>query len=182
MEEGRGGRREMTPLETDPNPHVRAPAAAAEEAEPGFRKYLREEVERLAHRYSLSTGKAFLMWYAIESLRLDEDVALEASSYDGSNDKFVDLFYVDDEAERVVIAQGKFRERGIHKPDEGELLTVWHTTDWLTDPEALARDGREDLADAGRQYLEAIGRGTQSSSSTFTVGPKAKRSPIESTC
>lgn len=100
-----------------------------------------------------------MMWYAIESLRLDEDVALEASSFDGGNDKFVDLFFVDDEAERVVIAQGKYRSHGEHRPEVGELLSVWHTTDWLSQPEALAREGRPDLADAGRQYVEALGKG-----------------------
>jgi hypothetical protein len=149
----------MTSGGIDPATQPAAPGSAAAAPEPPFRIYLREEVDRLAQRYSLSAGKAFLMWYAIESLRLDEDVALEASSFDSPNDKFVDLFYVDDEAERVVIAQGKFKSRGIHTPTVGELLSVWHTTDWLADPEALARDGRPDLADAAKQYIEAIGKG-----------------------
>lgn len=164
----------MTSPEDDKNTPAMASDPASDGAETGFLRYLREEVERLAKRYSLSNGQAFMMWYAVESLRLDEDVALEAASYDRSNDKFVDLFFVDDEAERVVIAQGKFQARGIHRPDEGELLTVWHTTDWLADPEALARDGREDLADAGRQYLDAVGRGYSVEFLYVYCGPESR--------
>ena len=37
-----------------------------------------------------------MMWYAKEVLELDEDVAYEEISYDGANDKDVDLFLLDD--------------------------------------------------------------------------------------
>ena len=67
-----------------------------------FLKYLDQEVQRYRKDYSLSEGKAFGMWYAIDSLGLQEDEAYEAVSYDGSNDKDIDFFFVDQESERVL--------------------------------------------------------------------------------
>jgi AIPR protein len=126
---------------------------------PAFLKYLGEQVRKFRTEYSLSDGKAFGLWYAVESLKLEEDEAYEAVSFDGGNDKDIDLFYIDQEAERVLIAQLKFNAKGQYKGRKNELLSLIHTTDWLKDPESLERDGRHDLALAGEDYLASIGRG-----------------------
>jgi hypothetical protein len=73
-----------------------------------FLKYLRQQVEQYSGQYSLSEGKSFGLWYAIDSLELQEDEAYEAVSFDGGNDKDIDFFYVDQEAERVLVGQLKF--------------------------------------------------------------------------
>src|SRR6266853_6573700 len=124
-----------------------------------FLKYLAKQVKQYRGEYSLSEGKAFGLWYAIDNLELEEDEAYEAVSFDGSNDKDIDFFYVDQEAERVLIAQLKFHAKGKYKGKKNELLGLIHTSDWLKDPESLERDGRADLAAAASEYIGAIGRG-----------------------
>ncbi len=124
-----------------------------------FMTYLNGCVTRYSKTYKLNTGKAFTMWYAVEGLEIDEVEAFEAVSYDGGNDKDIDLFYIDQETERVLIGQMKFNGAGNYSAKKGELLGVLHATDWLKDPEALERDGRSDLAGASRDYEEAIGKG-----------------------
>ena len=47
-------------------------------------------------------------WMGLSS---QEDEAYEAVSFDGGNDKDIDFFYVDQEAERVLIAQLKFNKK-----------------------------------------------------------------------
>ena len=124
-----------------------------------FLKYLRQQVQRYRKEYSLTEGKAFGLWYAVDSLELQEDEAYEAASYDGGNDKDIDFFYLDQEAARVLVGQLKFNARGQYKGKKPELLSLIHTTDWLKDPESLEREGRKDLAGAAREYREAINRG-----------------------
>jgi hypothetical protein len=124
-----------------------------------FLKYIEQQATKYEDIYNLSRGKAYMLWYGVEALNLSEDTAYEAASYDGGNDKSIDFFYVDDENERVVIAQGKFDIQGRHKPTTGEFLELVHTTDWLQNPESFEREGRSDLAEAGREYNEALGKG-----------------------
>ncbi len=71
------------------------------------------------------------MWFCLENLQLVESEAFEAASLDGGNDKDIDLFWVDDEAERVTIAQFKFGSAGTYRAKKGELLGLIHSTDWL---------------------------------------------------
>jgi hypothetical protein len=121
--------------------------------------YLRDQVKKYRKEYSLNEGKAFGLWYAVDSLELEEDEAYEAVSFDGGNDKDIDLFYIDQESERVLIAQLKFNAKGQYKGRKNELLGLIHTTDWLKDSESLERDGRHDLAAAAKDYVDGIGRG-----------------------
>jgi len=99
------------------------------------------------------------MWYAEHALVLTEQAALEAITYDGANDKGIDLFVVDDENERVVIAQGKYKQKGDYRPKEGELLTLTKSTDWFEDIEALRKEGRADLVAAAEEYALALAKG-----------------------
>ncbi len=128
-------------------------------SEEEFLRYLGQQVQRYRKEYSLTEGKAFGLWYALDSLGLQEDEAYEAVSYDGANDKDIDFFYVDQESERVLVGQLKFNAKGQYKGRKAELLALIHATDWLKDPESLDRDGRKDIAAAAREYCDAIGRG-----------------------
>lgn len=122
-------------------------------------KYIKEHTDRYEAFYRIQTGKAFMLWYAVEGLGLDEDTAYEAVSYDGGNDKSIDLFFIDESLERVLIAQGKYHSRGAYKPMVGEFFELVHSSDWLQNPESLVREGREDLAAAASEYNAAVARG-----------------------
>jgi hypothetical protein len=80
-----------------------------------FSDVLNKKVQKFKTGYKLSDGKAFGMWLVTEHLGLDENDAFEAVSIDGGNDKGIDLFFVDDEAERVLVGQLKFNAKGRYK-------------------------------------------------------------------
>jgi AIPR protein len=143
-------------------------------------EYINDRADRLAAKYGLSTGRAFMLWYAVDALELDENTAFEATSFDGGNDKNVDLFYVDDESERVVIGQGKYGSHGNKRPRPGDLYELVHTPDWLLHPEELEAQGRQDLADAGREYQEALSKGYTTVFLFVYMGPR-KRELVEAT-
>lgn len=122
--------------------------------------YITGRVEHYEQHFGLKRrGQAFMIWYAVEALGLDEDDAFVAVDFDGGNDKGIDLFYIDDENERIVIAQGKFHGRGKYNPRPGELHELTSSIRSLQSPETLKRDGRPDLADAAEDYMANIDRG-----------------------
>ena len=124
-----------------------------------FLNLLNKKVQKFKTTYRLSDGKAFGMWLATEYLGLDENEAFEAVSIDGGNDKDMDLFFVDDEAERVVIGQLKFNAKGCYKASKNELLGLLHATDWLKDLEGIKREGRKELESASTDYNKAVTNG-----------------------
>lgn len=126
---------------------------------PDFLTYLNHRVGSLRASWKLNEGKAFGMWFAQEYFELGDAEAFESISVDGGNDKDIDLFHVDHEAERVVVAQLKYEAKGKYKGKKNELLGILHATDWLKDPEALSREGRPELAAAAQDYVDAIGKG-----------------------
>lgn len=121
--------------------------------------YVGAKVDKYQKEYKISIGQSFTLWYAIEGLDMNLDDAYEAISYDGANDKNIDLFYVDEDYERVVIIQGKYNSKGVYKPKVGQFLELIHSTDWLQDTESLVREGRADLANASKEYCNAIEKG-----------------------
>ena len=114
------------------------------------------------------------MWVATEYLSLDETDAFEAVSVDGGNDKDLDLFFVDEEAERIVVGQTKFNSKGRYKAKKNELLGLLHTTDWLKNPEGLAREGRPELEAAAHDYINAASKGYPVEYAYIFCGPDAK--------
>lgn len=123
-----------------------------------FHSTLTTEVEDLADRYSLDVGRAFVVWYAVKAFRLDENESLDAL-VDGGNDRGVDLLYVDDEAERVVVVQGKFLKNESRTARPADLALLLNTPNELSEPQELRNAGRADLADAAEDLLEARSRG-----------------------
>jgi hypothetical protein len=139
-----------------------------------FLAYLAEQVDTLRKKWSISEGQSFMMWYACDALQLDDGPAYEAVSYDGFNDKDIDLFYLDEEHERIVVAQGKFNRKGNYKADKNELLGLIHSTDWLGNIEAMRREGRPELVSAAEDYAEGLLRGYTIEYQYVFVGPSNK--------
>lgn len=118
-------------------------------------KEIRKRVKDLAKELKISEARAFMVWYAIEAFRLDQDEAEEVISYDGGNDRGVDLLFRDDERERMVIGQSKFLKSSSRHPKVGELAILLDVVDELADPQQLRDDGRSDLAAAAEELQEA---------------------------
>lgn len=120
-----------------------------------FQTYLSTEVARIVRREELSEDKAFLFWFATTVLELSEDDAREALSVEGSNDKGIDLFWVDDDEGRVIVAQGKYSAKFQFRPKISHVTKLQSSLDWLVSPEALRREGKPELALAAEDYLKA---------------------------
>jgi hypothetical protein len=133
-----------------------------------FLSVLNKKVQKFKTVYKLSVGKAFGMWLATEYLGLDESEAFEAVSIDGGNDKDIDLFFVDDEAERIVIGQLKFNTTGKYKARKNELLGLLHTTDWLKSWKVLRPTTTP-------RFLTVI----RSNTSMHSVGPTKRTYPTQ---
>lgn len=71
-----------------------------------FPSVLKREVAALASEHGIRKSKAFLVWLAKAALELTDEEALEATTIDGANDKGIDLFFIDKEEGKVIIAQG----------------------------------------------------------------------------
>ncbi len=124
-----------------------------------FEQTLRDQVEEIASRLGITKSKAFAVWYGKVVLRLQEQEALEAASYDGGNDRGTDFFFVDDEWDRVIVAQWKYYASSKKAPKAGDLTQLFHIPSELSDPQDLRDDGREDLAEAADALNEARDRG-----------------------
>jgi len=124
-----------------------------------FKSALQNELLHLNNKYGLSNPKSFLFWFAREILEIDDDAVVESISVDGANDKGIDLLYIDDENSRVFIVQGKYSASLNYTPKEKEVSVLESSLNWLSNPEALERDGKPELAEAAKEYIEAINNG-----------------------
>jgi hypothetical protein len=117
-----------------------------------FEQAMRDEVANLATKLDISEDRAFIAWYAMAAFRLDETEAREAISYDGGNDRGLDMLVIDDEAERVVIGQSKYLKNTSKHPKPADLALLLNVIDELDDPQGLRDAGRTDLAEAAEDY------------------------------
>jgi hypothetical protein len=120
---------------------------------------LRKEVKRLARSYSIAEDRAFAVWFGVVGLDLDEDEAFDALSVEGANDKGMDLFWVDNPNQRVLIAQCKYSTKATHRAKVRDLDQLLSCTDWLANPAALEPEGRPELVAASREYRDAVDQG-----------------------
>ncbi len=121
-----------------------------------FKAALKREVAQTRKKYGLDEDDAFAFWFATQILDIGEGEALEAVSVEGANDKGIDLFFVDHNAGRVLIGQAKFSPDLTHSPKEKDVSTLESSLNWLMSPEALQKEGRPDLAEAAKDFLEAL--------------------------
>src|SRR5262245_21694221 len=113
-----------------------------------FEDSMRGAVVGIAAAEGISEERAFAVGYAEGALRLARQDAGVSARFDGGNDRGVDLFYVDDESQRVVIAQTKYFKSSTRSPKPADVALALDTLDALADPNALRADGRADLAEA----------------------------------
>jgi len=121
-----------------------------------FKAALKREVAQTRKKYGLEEDDAFAFWFATQILDIGDGEALEAVSVEGANDKGIDLFFVDHNAGRVLIGQAKFSPNLTHSPKEKDVSTLESSLNWLMSPEALQKEGRPDLAEAAKDFLEAL--------------------------
>jgi len=104
-------------------------------------------IDELAQRGQITRSRAFAAWFAINFFSLDEDEALEAAAADGGNDQGIDLAFVDDTSEEIVIIQAHCPENTDKKPTKDKWNAVVSAVPFITNPESLAKSGRPDLAE-----------------------------------
>lgn len=121
-----------------------------------FISTLQKELKAIEKIFGIRESDAFAAWFAKIELSLDDDEAYDAIAVEGSNDKGMDLFWVDDLNQRVLIAQCKYSSRGNYRPKVKELDTLLACTDWLSSIEMLEREGRPELVAAAKEYQDAI--------------------------
>lgn len=124
-----------------------------------FVKNVNREIRRLTKIYGVKPSQAFLIWLSTIALAMDEDEAFDAVQFDSPNDKGIDVFKVDHMRERILIVQGRYSDKGRAKAKERDVSAFLNCTHWLENPEALEREGRSDLAEAAREYLDAVKQG-----------------------
>ena len=105
-------------------------------------------IDELAKRGQITPGRAFAAWFAINFFVLDEDEALEAAAADGGNDQGIDLAFVDDTSERIVILQAHFPENTAKKTPKNKWDAVVSAAPFIKVPDSLVKAGRPDLAEA----------------------------------
>lgn len=137
-----------------------------------FSSILNREVTRLANKHEIKKFRAFSVWFAQVAADLSEEEAVEASSIDGANDKGIDLFSINREDGKVIIAQSKYNENGDYRPKTSEVDALLGSVNWLNTPESLRRDGKPDLATAAEEYLDAIKQGYGTEFWFVYCGPK----------
>ncbi len=121
-----------------------------------FAAQFRREVSTVARREKISQSRAFVIWFSQIFFELNDEEALDATATEGPNDKKIDLFYIDHDDGKVIIAQGKHSATGQYRPKLSEVDALHGSLNWLASPNALRNDGRADLAAKAEEYLEVI--------------------------
>jgi len=116
------------------------------------------DIASIAETHGIQPSRAFAVWFAMSFYDLSAEEALDAASIDGANDKGIDLFFVDDAEKIVIVAQCKYSERGHHNPRARDIDTLYGALDWLAAPEVCEREGKAELAEAARDYQDALGQ------------------------
>lgn len=111
-----------------------------------------DSIDELAKRGRITRNRAFAAWFAINFFSIDEDEALEAAAADGGNDQGIDLAFVDDTSEQIIILQAHCPENLDKRTRKEKWDAVVSSAPFVKNPEALTKAGRPDLA----EYLSAI--------------------------
>jgi hypothetical protein len=121
-----------------------------------FHQTLKKEVGAISHSFAIPDHQAFAVWFASVGWELSQDDAYDALRVEGSNEKGMDLFWVDHPNQRVFLSQCKYSARCSHRPRVKDLESLLACTDWLVSPQALEREGRPELVAAAREFCDAL--------------------------
>lgn len=130
-------------------------------------------VDELASRAQITREKAFAAWYAINFYSIDEDDALEAAAADGGNDQGIDLVFVDEASESLMIIQAHCPGNTKKPTPKTKWDAVLASLPYIRNPVALREAGRGDLAD----LIETAGEDHRDLSLTLgliSLGEKAQ--------
>lgn len=112
-------------------------------------------IDELAKRGRITRNRAFAAWFAINFFSIDEDEALEAAAADGGNDQGIDLAFVDDTSEEIVILQAHCPENVTKKTRKEKWDAVVSSAPFIKNPDELTKAGRPDLAESLSAMKEA---------------------------
>jgi len=124
-----------------------------------FLAMIATNVERLAATYGVSLSDAFPIYVGTTMFDLDEDVAFQAAQPGGGNDKGIDLVYVDDDAERVVVMQAKYSPTGTVNTSQSHYLKLMNGVDWLEQLEQIEVEGQAELLASSELFTSAVSDG-----------------------
>jgi hypothetical protein len=105
-------------------------------------------LDELAKRGQIPRSRAFAAWFAINFFSIDEDEALEAAAADGGNDQGIDLAFVDDTSEEIVVLQAHCPENTSKKTPKNKWDAAVSAVPFVKNPDSLSNSGRPDLAEA----------------------------------
>lgn len=138
-----------------------------------FAGTFKREIEALSRRLQITKHRAFLIWFGHVALDLEEEECLEATGIEGANDKNIDFFWIDKEANKIIIVQGKVGAAdGDFRPKLREVDSLISSLNWLATPEALRQDGKPDLAESAQEYVGAVREGYSVELWFAYAGPK----------
>lgn len=123
-----------------------------------FYQTLSKEISSISKTFAIPEHQAFAVWFATVGWELSKDDAYDALSVEGPNEKGMDLFWVDHPNQRVFLAQCKYSKRGTQKPKVKDLESLLSSTDWLSSPQALEREGRPELVAAAKEFCDVINK------------------------
>lgn len=104
-------------------------------------------IDELAQRGQISREKAFAAWYAINFYSIDEDDALDAAAVDGGNDQGIDLVFVDEASESLMIIQAHCPSNAGKSTPRTKWDQVMASLPYIREPDSLREEGRSDLAE-----------------------------------
>jgi hypothetical protein len=117
------------------------------------------EVKALTEKYQVPDYKAFILFFCKSVFDLDDEDALEDLILDSSNDKGIDLIWIDDRQEKVIVAQGKYSLEGKSKPSGKDIDSFFSCLNWLATPDLLKAEGKDEIAEKAKEYLASIENG-----------------------
>lgn len=111
-------------------------------------------IDEFAQRANITRDKAFAAWYAVNFYAMDEDDALEAASADGGNDQGIDIVFIDEASEALMVLQAHCPGNTTKQTPKAKWDATVASIPYIKNPQALRDAGRSDLA---QQIESALG-------------------------
>lgn len=104
-------------------------------------------IDELAARGQITRSRAFAAWFAINFFSIDEDEALEAAAADGGNDQGIDIAFIDDTSEELIVLQAHCPGNLTKKTPKEKWDAVVSSIPFIKNTASLTSVGRPDLAE-----------------------------------